>query len=922
MYVYDANKSTERNLRVSFHISLFFSYQKISASRQIKAVSLSARFRANVCLTLAYVRVILIVAVFFADAFNPAELTDGFRQLYKFREGWLAPFPWCEEFQFHLDDIFTRLRMVSRKKEKGTKTDEIVDMFDIFKPHEECPQPRTVLIEGKPGMGKTTYCKKLAYDWATNRQKEKDSFPKFQMFLLLKCRDVKSDLWEAIDDQLLPRDIQEKDKNDFFKFIRHNQSNVLLVLDGVDELPTGKLQVFTEIIQGRMLPKCHLVVTAKGEAGIKVRECCDTLLEIEGFTEEDARKFITKYFKSMGDLAKKLLDKLSEDEGLKDLAANPLNTALLCLLCDDFKGVFPESRTQLYLEIVQCVLRRYRKKKELPETNEDLTGVYQAQLKYLGSIALKGLLEDSMYFEDRQLQNVASDLPGFGFLSVQPGSSKRRPSISYGFLHKSFQELFAAFYLCCLLLDGEITPESLLADTRYFRELRQVLLFTCGILAGQCEEKAVALIKCIMRQVNKGDSEDFVTALDCINECKKDQNTLHIELARVLGSLLQLQSVKLSVYRLNVAAIAVLAEAIQTNSTLTRLDVSYNTIADAGAVALAKAIQTNTTLTELKLSYNTIADAGAAALTVTIQTNTTLTRLDVSYNTITDAGAAALAEGIQINSTLTELNLSQNKIGDPGAAALAEGIQINSTLTELNLSQNKIGDPGAAALAEGIQINSTLTELNLSQNKIGDPGAAALAKGIQINSTIAELNLSQNKIGDQGAAALAEGIQINSTLIELNLSQNKIGDPGAAALAKGIQINSTLTELNLSQNKIGDQGAAALAEAIQINSTLTELNLSENEIGDPGAVSLAEGIELNSMLIELNLSQTGIGDRGAAAQAEAVRLNPTLTELNLSEYGIGDSGTAALAKVAGRTILADAGTLLCSQKNDNSLALL
>jgi len=40
-------------------------------------------------------------------------------------------------------------------------------MDDIFKPHEECPQPRTVLIEGDPGIGKTTYCNKLAYDWAT-----------------------------------------------------------------------------------------------------------------------------------------------------------------------------------------------------------------------------------------------------------------------------------------------------------------------------------------------------------------------------------------------------------------------------------------------------------------------------------------------------------------------------------------------------------------------------------------------------------------------------------------------------------------------------------------------------------------------------------------------------------------------------------
>ena len=78
--------------------------------------------------------------------------------------------------------------MVSRKKERGTKTDEIVDMFNIFNPHEECRRPRTVLIEGKPGMGKTTYCQKLVYDWATGRQVE-SFFPIVEEVLLLKCRE-------------------------------------------------------------------------------------------------------------------------------------------------------------------------------------------------------------------------------------------------------------------------------------------------------------------------------------------------------------------------------------------------------------------------------------------------------------------------------------------------------------------------------------------------------------------------------------------------------------------------------------------------------------------------------------------------------------------------------------------------------------
>ena len=107
----------------------------------------------------------------------------------------------------------------------------------------------------------------------------------------------------------------------------------MLVLDGLDEVPTSKLPVFTEIIQGRVLPKCRLVGTARQEAGIKVRIHCDTLLEIEGFTEEDAKKFIFKYFKTSEKLAQELLSKLKSDENLKEMAANPLNAALLCLVC-------------------------------------------------------------------------------------------------------------------------------------------------------------------------------------------------------------------------------------------------------------------------------------------------------------------------------------------------------------------------------------------------------------------------------------------------------------------------------------------------------------------------------------------------------------------------------------------------------------
>ena len=390
-------------------------------------------------------------------------------------------------------------------------------------------------------MGKTTYCHKIACDWAKKR-KGGESFPDVTLVLLLKCRDINCGLWEAIDDQLLPREVNEEEKERFFTFIRDHQSKVLLVLDGLDELPRGQLSIYTDIIQGRVLPESYIVVTARHEDGMKVRECCHTLLEVEGFTKTDAKEFILRYFKEEH-LAEKLLNKLDSDRSLRDLTRNPLNTALLCLLCEDFGGKFPESRTLLYLEIVECVLRRYRRKMKLPETEQDLLVLYEVELKQLGFIAMEGLHNDSMYFDESAFKGFSSNVKsGLGFLSVEAGRSKRRPRQSYGFLHKSFQEFFAALCQCCQLLDGEISVDSLIADCRYFEEFHLVLMFTSGLLAQKSEAAAKALIAGIATQVNLMEALLYV-ALDCINECKRDGTSFDKEMAQFLGSHLKLQQV-------------------------------------------------------------------------------------------------------------------------------------------------------------------------------------------------------------------------------------------------------------------------------------------------------------------------------------------------------------------------------------------
>ena len=772
------------------------------------------------------------------------------REKYQRHEGWLAPFPWCEDFQFQLSDIYTRLRMVSReKKARVTAEQRVVETTEIFKPHDECRKPRKVLIEGKPGMGKTTYCNKVAYDWAVKIKKEGDFFPEFEMVLLLKCSDVEieSDLWGAIDDQLLPDEIHQKEREKFFEFIRQNQSKLLLILDGLDELPSSKLPEFTDIIQGKILPLCHLVVTARHEAGIPMRKVCDTLLEIEGFTYQDSKEFIHKYFAGKEDLAEKLLDKIQNEKRLKEMTANPLNTALLCLLCEDFQGILPESRTQLYLEIVHCVLIRYRKKKGLPVENEDLIEIYKDQLKLLGLIALNGLYEDNMYFEDNKLAKKDADLPGFGFLSAQPGSNKRRSCMCYGFTHKSFQEFFAAHYLCCQLVSKETSPEILVTDTRYFGELREVLKFTCGLLAVRSKEIAEALIISIANKLNNENVRECLpVALECIKESKIESNNFHMELARTFGACLAFQQGDIKLEGIDDASAAVLAAVLEANTTLTSLNLFNNNLGPAGAESLATALKTNKTLTDLYLAGNNLGPAGAESFARALKTNTTLRNLNLSSNNLGPAGAELPARALKRNKTLTNLYLADNSIGPAGAESLAIALKINTTLTNLNLSRNKLGPAGAESFATALKTNTTLTNLNLSSNDLGPAGAEPLATALKTNKTLTNLYLANNSIGLAGADTLATALKTNTTLTNLVLSRNNLGPAGAESLATALKTNTSLTNLDLSRNNFGPAGAESLAKALKTNTTLKNVGLYGNNLGRAGAEELAKAFKTNT----------------------------------------------------------------------------
>ena len=838
------------------------------------------------------------------------------------------PVPWCKDLSSSLNKVFIEFRIVGKDKNTGEVKNDITDIYDIFKTHEECEDPpRTFLIEGDPGIGKTTYCQKLARYCVTSRKDWNEPFPKIALVLLLRCHDIKSNLWEAIDEQLLPDGIDNECKKNLFNFIRESQFRVLFILDGLDEAADhGAIDVFISLAQSTEFSKCFFVFTSGHESGMKMRHYCDNLWEIVRFTIEDTKHFINKYFGNRKNLAKKLCEEISHlRPDLRQLISNPLNTALLCILWENSITAFPESRSQLYIEIVKCVLSRYEEKEGISGNNEKVIEVYIEDLRNLGRIALHSLLNGTLYIEGGD--EIASNFNSankFGFLSIQSESSGRNPCFRYGFLHKSFQEFFAGFHLALSYLREEDEVEIEITDQSFLYELHQVFLYVCGVVAMQSEENARRILGkiTVCVDMSKANFKEVVgnmkLAFCLIEECGKCKESLQSQLLHEFGVRLPLQACTLGMItrldfflkslpfnvsltdldlhlsssrtmfsraKIDNKEIGQLSQALSVNTKLTHLNLSRNEIDESGALLLSEALFKNTTLTHLNLDDNLVGADGVTSLSIALAFNTTLTYLNLDGNLAEPRGAAYLFWVLSRNTTaLTDLNLARNKIDDSVAESLSRDLSVNTTLTYLNLSGNEIGASGAIYLSGALSENTTLTDLNLSDNEIDTFGATSLFQVLTRNTTLTHLNLSENEIGNPYFLSFFENLSDSTTLTHLNLSDNNIDNPGA--LSWLFSRNTTLTHLNLSHNSINDYGVCLLFQTLAVNTTWTHLNLSHNSIDHVSASYLFEALSRNTTLTHLNFSHSSTDYVSAYHLFEALSTNTTLTHLNLSHNSI------------------------------------
>ena len=727
------------------------------------------------------------------------------------RRSLLKPLLWDNTLKLPIEDVFTRLKVLSRRKTDFQLESNEVAMYDIFNTLRK-GEDNTVLVEGSPGIGKTTFCLKMAYDWASGKIPRGHSFPEFNFLLLLKCRDIDEDIRKAIREQLFPEGCEDvkKELMDYMKDI-HNQENVLIILDGLDELPKKVGDHVDRLLQRRIFPFCYILATSRQERGIEVRKCVDfdILLQVEGFTETDAFEYIRKHFSRLGpehvSNGERLINAIQENSFLHALPSNPLNLLLLCVVFEDYEGELPSRRTELYQIIVRCILRRFCAKNNLeaPKDDKALEKKFEQSLLALGELAWKCLLEDRLSFLEGELAKFEEMYPDLaarisGFVFKEASLKKINPQHEYHFFHKTLVEYLAARYLAFLSLKKEVNifkEFHLDFHDHIVVKYRQVFLFQSGILG----EEASILFRQIGEQL-KSDNWDWP-------KCSKDEGTFFTESFSESGN----------------AEEVVMALCSFIPFPLT-VEVGKN--GDYSYCSFFKVAKYCRNFSQLRhpVHLSVCCDEDDRHFKVNsafdyLKSCPKLQSLSVST---VEALGNTFYDGVSQNSTLMSVTLNTSRsLPCYVADIVGNSLAASSTLTSVTYELfNEWGEAWARALEKGLSADTPLKSIVLKiYGSLSDTVMLAL-KNVLVNTSLTSVVITIfGDMQDSLAAALCEGLSEQAVLKSFSLIVfGRLSESGIVFLKRGFLQNCSVDALEVKVfGEVPDSWATVIKGEISAN---------------------------------------------------------------------------------------------------------
>ena len=316
------------------------------------------------------------------------------------------------------------------------------------------------LLFGDPGAGKTTLLRHLAHELA-----RRADAPWLPIFLSLpRLLDERGD--DPLDiavAELASPDVERETLRRAFER-RGEDGHLLLLFDGFDEVPSGKVGRAKRILAAvaKRWPRSPVVVSSRPIGGRRIDGFVE--LEVLPFERRDRLEFLSRWLGKPGEPAREraesALVKLESVGTLWELAGNPLYLTLLAMLIEEGEDL-PDRRAQLYERIFDFLYEgKYRRGDgepckrikprpvvedclrhlawSLTEANRDAEPAKTLQRRLWKNPATREALATTRWKDDPQafLDEVAAST---SILAEHDG-----PRRGWRFWHRTFREALAA----------------------------------------------------------------------------------------------------------------------------------------------------------------------------------------------------------------------------------------------------------------------------------------------------------------------------------------------------------------------------------------------------------------------------------------------------------------------------------------------